>query len=183
VNSVIALSKLYDLADPRLSHVLVKGDLIMPTSNRIMTRSRARQQPDQFTIIPAPVKIVKVLIEELHSAAGGSNPSNPQLAGSSGASAIDGVEAESSLAEAGGSDDGDEWEDDEDTLDLATGMTKQELMAFGEDGPPGSASRMRDDETQNYLIEFFRRAAQGQGFAEVFGALTEDERGKLRAFG
>jgi len=160
----------------------------MPTSNRIMTRSRARQQPDQFTIIPAPIKIIKVLIEELHSAAGGSNPSNPQLATSGGATAIDGVDAASSLVEAGGvgagsSEDGDEWEDDEDTLDLATGMTKQELMAFGEDGPPGSASRMRDDETQNYLIEFFRRAAQGQGFAEVFSALTEDERGKLRAFG
>lgn len=40
--SVIALSKLYDLKDPRLSQVQVKGDLIPNTDGRIMTRSRAK---------------------------------------------------------------------------------------------------------------------------------------------
>ncbi len=41
--SVIALSKLYNLGDPRLDSIMVKGDLIIPKSDRIMTRSRARQ--------------------------------------------------------------------------------------------------------------------------------------------
>jgi hypothetical protein len=41
-NSVIALSKLYDLKDPRVAQIMVKGDLIVPQSDRIMTRSRAR---------------------------------------------------------------------------------------------------------------------------------------------
>lgn len=40
--SVVALSKVYDLKDPRLEQIQVKGNLIVPTSDRIMTRSRAR---------------------------------------------------------------------------------------------------------------------------------------------
>ena len=42
-SSVIALSKLYDLNDPLINQTQVKGDLIVPTSDRIMTRSRAKQ--------------------------------------------------------------------------------------------------------------------------------------------
>jgi hypothetical protein len=41
--SVIALSNLYRLNDSRLSQIMVRGDLIVPKSDRIMTRSRARQ--------------------------------------------------------------------------------------------------------------------------------------------
>jgi hypothetical protein len=42
--SVIALSKLYSLNDPRLAQTTVKGDLIVDqTSDKIMTRSRAKQ--------------------------------------------------------------------------------------------------------------------------------------------
>jgi hypothetical protein len=51
-DSVIALSKLYDLKDPRLAGVQVKGDLIPNTDGRIMTRSRARiskHQPIRFS--------------------------------------------------------------------------------------------------------------------------------------
>lgn len=40
--NVIALSKLYSLNDPRLSQTMVRGDLIVPTSSRIMTRSQTR---------------------------------------------------------------------------------------------------------------------------------------------
>jgi hypothetical protein len=41
-NSVIALSKLYSLNDARLAQTMVKGDLIITNSNKIMTRSRAK---------------------------------------------------------------------------------------------------------------------------------------------
>jgi hypothetical protein len=40
--SVIALAKLYDLKDPRLAEIQVKGELVPNTDGRIMTRSRAR---------------------------------------------------------------------------------------------------------------------------------------------
>jgi hypothetical protein len=41
--SVIALSNMYNLSDPRLAQILVKGDLMVPDDDgRIMTRSRAK---------------------------------------------------------------------------------------------------------------------------------------------
>lgn len=51
-------------------------------------------------------------------------------------------------------------------------------MALGE--LDGHGSRQRDDETQAYLTNFFREAAQKPGFEEMFNALTETEREKLR---
>lgn len=163
--SVVALSKLYELGDSRLAQIQVKGDLIVPKSDRIMTRSRAKQQPDQYTVIPAQLKIIKVLVEELLNASG----STRNIDAAAAAELDDGDE-----------DDGD-WEDDgEDFLDLGSGMTKSQLMAFAaEDGP--ATARGRDDETQQYLLGFFQQQAQKPEFAEVFNALTNDEQEKLRA--
>src|SRR2546421_7144470 len=81
MDSVIALSKLFSLNDPRLAQTMVNGDRIMSASDRIVTRSQTKQSklaifsmhyhsltpvdPEQFTIIPVPLKIIKLLIEEL----------------------------------------------------------------------------------------------------------------------
>jgi hypothetical protein len=51
-------------------------------------------------------------------------------------------------------------------------------MAFAEETP--YASRQRDDETQAYLMDFFRQASQKPEFSELFSALTEEEQAKLR---
>jgi importin-9 len=57
---------------------------------------------------------------------------------------------------------------------------RPELMSYaGEDGP----QRQRDDETQAYLMQFFREVAAKPGFVELFEALTPDEKDKLRSFG
>jgi len=53
-------------------------------------------------------------------------------------------------------------------------------MAYDEE-EGGLASRGRDDETQAYLIEFFRQEAQKPNFAEVFNALSPEEQEKLRS--
>ena len=162
--SIVALSKLYELNDPRLAEIQVKGDLIVPTSNRIMTRSRARQQPDQYTMIPAQLKIVKILVEELLQASG-------KLRDVDAAAAAD--------LDDDDDDDGD-WEDDpNDFLDLGAGMTKSQLMAYGADDGP-EASRGRDDETQSFLLSFFHQQGQNPDFANVFNALTPQEQEKLR---
>ncbi|SMQ53960.1 unnamed protein product [Zymoseptoria tritici ST99CH_3D7] len=161
--NVIALSKLFELGDPRIAAVQVKGDMIVPTSDRIMTRSRARNNPEQYTIISAQLKIIKVLVDELLSASG--NARN-----------IDANNA----AELDDDDDDDDWEDDGgDFLDLGSGMTKSQLMAYAAEDGPGT-SRGRDDETQSYLVQFFQQAAQKPGFNDVFNALTADEQEKLR---
>ena len=165
--SVVALSKLYDLNDPRIADIQVKGDLIVPKSDRIMTRSRAKDQPDTYTAVSAQLKIIKVLVEELLSASG-----NRAL--DAAAAGVDGAADDDD-------EDDEEWEDDpEEFLDLGAGMTKSQLMAYGADDSP-AATRGRDDETQAYLLNFFRQSAQKPGFEEVFNSLTAEEQDKLRA--
>jgi hypothetical protein len=119
--------------------------------------------PDQYTVIPASLKILKVLIEELLSASG------LQSAATAAAAAA---------AEFADEDDGDDgWEDDPDTIDLNLGSTKSDLMGYLE----ASNMRRRDDETQQYLTEFFIRAARENiaDFAQWYTQLTEEEQGKL----
>ncbi|KAF2767152.1 ARM repeat-containing protein [Teratosphaeria nubilosa] len=161
--NVIALTKLYELNDPRVMQVQVKGDLIVPTSNRIMTRSRAKQQPDQHTSISAQLKIIKVLVEELLSASG----NRP----------IDAAAA-ADLDE-DGEDDGDWEDDDNEFLDLGLGMTKSQLMAFDAEDSV-SMTRGRDDETQAFLLNFFRAQAQKPEIGQIFNLLSEEEQSKLR---
>ena len=69
--------------------------------------------PDQFTIVTADVKILKVLVEELHSAAGGTRSVDAAAA----ATAAQVLDDELS--------DDDEWEDEPDTLDLSAPSTKK----------------------------------------------------------
>ena len=192
-DSVIALSKLYSLNDARLAQIQVKGELIIPTSDRIMTRSRTKQSkqtqhlrrlfwldsaipteppanthlpaPDQYTIIPAPLKILKLLIDELSSASG-----HGAAAGAASAA----VTAEFENAD---DEDDDGWEDENDTIDLALASTKADLMGWAET----ASTRQRDDETQTFLVEFFLKAAQENiaGFQDWFNLLTDDEKRKL----
>lgn len=74
------------------------------------------------------------------------------------------------------SDDGDDtWEDEPDVLDLGLG-SRADMLALGEEG-----ARLKDDETQAYLSDFFVGAARDNvaGFQEWYGMLTGEERAKL----
>jgi hypothetical protein len=166
--NIIALIKLYNLEDGRVAQVQVKGDLVIQDTGRIKTRSQARANPDQYTNVPAHVKIIKVLVEELASASGN---------GDVDAAAAAGLEEE-------GSDD-DDWEDvPSNILDLSLGVTKQELMAYGEGGTESTFGvRKRDDETQGFLLQFFQEASTKPGFQELFATLTPSEQDKLRNLG
>ncbi|KIP03840.1 hypothetical protein PHLGIDRAFT_31632 [Phlebiopsis gigantea 11061_1 CR5-6] len=52
-----------------LRNVAVKGELVVraETRNVIMTRSRTKQMPTEFTSVPFPVKAVKLVLSELQS--------------------------------------------------------------------------------------------------------------------
>ncbi|KAJ1814893.1 hypothetical protein LPJ60_005900, partial [Coemansia sp. RSA 2675] len=65
--SAVALTRLYALGDPRISDVVVQGDIVPNSANKgkIVTRSMSRSNPDQYTQIPAAAKIVKLLLAEL----------------------------------------------------------------------------------------------------------------------
>jgi hypothetical protein len=169
-----------------VAQTTVKGELIIANTDRIMTRSRTKlststwspptptktanipPDPDRYTIIPAPLKILKVLIEELVSASGIQAASNVAAA------------AATELADEDDDGDNEGWEDEpDDTLDLALGSTKLDLMGWIEGG---NSSRQRDDETQAYLIDFFMRADNENiaGFQNWCGMLTDDEKRKVK---
>jgi len=121
--------------------------------------------PDQYTIIPASLKILKVLIQELLSASGSGRAAATAAA----------LAAAAELEE----DDGDDnWEDEPDSVDLGLGTSKSDLYAFIE----SSGSRQQDDETQAYLTEFFVSAARDNvaNFQEWYTMLTDEERTKLQ---
>jgi hypothetical protein len=87
--------------------------------------------------------------------------------------------AATQLADEDEEGDNEGWEDEpDDTLDLALGSTKSDLMGWIE----GGSSRQRDDETQAYLIDFFMRA-DAENIAEFHnwcGMLTDDEKRKVK---
>lgn len=147
------------------------------------------KDPDQYTIIPAPLKILKLLIEELTSAQGKSGAASLEVGGTAAAAAAAeamGKEAskEATGEKAEGDDDDDEddsgWEDEnDDILDLSLGATKNDLFSYLDGGPANR--RTRDDETQAYLTEFFLRAAREDtgGFKGWYDQLTPVEQQKL----
>ncbi|EEH06787.1 conserved hypothetical protein [Histoplasma capsulatum G186AR] len=184
--NVIALSKIYQLDDPRVVQVQVKGELIIQDTGRIKTRSQARMDPDRYTIVSAPLKIIKVLTEELLSASGNRDMDAAAAAAAAGGTQTGGG-AGSRTGEAEDDDDGenDDWEDvsgPDNVLDLGLGITKHELMGYlGEDG--GVAMRQRDDETLAYLMGFFREVAPTPRFQELFALLNAREQEALRSLG
>jgi hypothetical protein len=105
--NAMALCRLFTLEDPRLSNIIVPGDLVITTSTRIMTRSRAKQTPDTYTMIPVPLKIIKLLVQELGPTVG----ENARFYGQQAAEEFD-------------DEEGDEWEDVNDGLNIP-GMSRE----------------------------------------------------------
>jgi hypothetical protein len=134
----------------------------LPFLHGVLVHTLTRtSDPDKYTIVPAPLKILKVLIVELQSASG---------------APVD-ASAAADLAD-DGSDDG-EWEDEPNPfVDLGSGFSREQLMAFAAEEPGGG--RQRDDETQGFLVDFFKRAATAPGFADDFAQLTGEEQQRLR---
>lgn len=62
--STIALTRLYMLSFPPLTQVFVRGDLIIPVSKRIVTRSVSKKQPDQWTSVSFYTKVLKLCLWE-----------------------------------------------------------------------------------------------------------------------
>jgi len=82
-DSALGLSTLFAMTEPSLRSIMVRGDLVITEDNRdsmpnlhltksetdivaIMTRSRAKKTPNQYTTIPFPLKALKIILKELH---------------------------------------------------------------------------------------------------------------------
>ncbi|RMD43838.1 hypothetical protein DV735_g1271, partial [Chaetothyriales sp. CBS 134920] len=77
--NIVALSKLFDLQDERIKQIGVKGELIVENTGRIKTRSQAKLNPDRYTTIPADLKILKLLVDELVNAVSASKAVRDEL--------------------------------------------------------------------------------------------------------
>ena len=108
--NVIALVAIYNLHDERLNSIQVQGDLIVQNTSRIKTRSRAKIEPDQYAMIPVPVKLIKVLIQELANTLTPIRPTHKF-----------GNDDEDS-------EENDEWEDEPGVLDLGASTTRTGLF-------------------------------------------------------
>lgn len=126
--------------------------------------SNQTTDPDQYTMVPAPLKIVKLLIDELLSASGA------RLASHTASAALANADLDSD-------DDDEGWEDDDDTLDMGLASTKADFMSFI-DGP---GRRQPDDETQSLLTEFFLSCGRenSAGFQDWYNMLNQEEQTKL----
>lgn len=176
-----ALATLYSLHDDRIASIPCRGDLVPnpATAGRIVTRSRAKEIPDQYTTVGADVKIIKVLVEELVAPFDEAHAKG--IAGSN-----DHLNDENDDGDDPEDDEDGEWEDDNTFLDLGLGATKAELMSFAnQDGAlMGGAGQRSDDETQEFLARWFReQATQGNGatarFMSILQGLTDKEKKKL----
>ncbi|TIA71942.1 hypothetical protein E3P89_01920 [Wallemia ichthyophaga] len=154
--STLALVDLYTSQDPRLDSVMVKGDQIIDESNRntIMTRSKTRNAPIEFTSIPFPLKAIKLLLGEIQNVGTSAAKSN-------------------TVKDVDEDDDDDDWEDD----DPLAGADDEihylsDLLSPGgdllDDGD-ADAEDMRDDpdcqiDIGNYLSDFLRTAYTANTF-------------------
>ncbi|KAI0721417.1 ARM repeat-containing protein [Cerioporus squamosus] len=177
--STLALSSLFASERPSLQNVIVKGDLIVKpeTKNVIMTRSKTKQIPTEFTSVPFPVKALKLLLHDLQT--GGE-------AASMGFSAKD-------VSEIASDDGDDEWTEEE---QLHQGFKADEFAFLSEMlGPRGVAfdndDALEDNDDEDlkndlyrrwicgytHLVTFFKEcAARNTGnFSAVVQQLSPDE--------
>ncbi|KAF9083483.1 hypothetical protein BGX23_011399 [Mortierella sp. AD031] len=171
--STIALTKIYMSGDPRVASVQVNGDLIVPKSTRIVTRSRAKNTPDQFTITTVPVKIIRLLSTDLTNKI---------------------EEEEDQAAESDYDDDDgeDDWEDEDDGRNkdefafLSDVLDSHGLDMDGEDDeeevdPDILADPIYQMNMKNYLVDFFRQCVQqnSPSFVQSVGELSDVEKRTL----
>lgn len=108
--NVVALTNIYKLHDERLSNIQTKGDLVIQNTSRIKTRSQAKKEPDQYSVIPVPLKLTKVLIQELSVLS--PTVTTPGL-------------GNGRFNKSASASDDDEWEDEPTVLDLGAPTTRQ----------------------------------------------------------
>ncbi|BFZ58864.1 hypothetical protein PYCC9005_005930 [Savitreella phatthalungensis] len=158
-SSIVGLASILATGHVSLNNVVVKGDLIPDTSGRIMTRSRAKNTPDQFTQVSLPVKIVKLLVGELINEQEGNRAD----------------EDEEELV----SDD--EW----DQTDVAKVIDEAQLDeaeldrldgAVGSDKTEDESDPLKDIVTKDYILTFLKQHASSLSQPGIVEALNARER-------
>ncbi|KAF9279348.1 hypothetical protein BGZ88_012798 [Linnemannia elongata] len=172
--STVALTKIYMSGDARVANVQVNGDLIVPKSTRIVTRSRAKNTPDQFTITTVPVKIIRLLSTDLTNK-------------------IEEEEDQAAESDYDDEDGEDDWEDEDDGRGgkdqfsfLSDVLDAHGLDMDGEEDeeevdPDILADPIYQMNMKNYLVDFFRQCVQqnSPSFVQSVGELSDVEKRTL----
>jgi len=172
-SSTMALTALFASERPSLRDLMVKGDIILKpeTENVIMTRSRTRTTPTEFTSVSFPVKAIKILLHELQSGGEPATMGNTQ-------DGVQGVDSD---------DEDDDWADtggNGETLQFLSELVGPKGMAFDNDdilddsddedlkGDPISQMDM-----QGHLVTFFRECAarNTNQFSSIVDQLSAEE--------
>ncbi|KAF9426444.1 hypothetical protein BGZ94_006510 [Podila epigama] len=171
--SAVALTKVYMSGDPRVYAVQVKGDLIVTKSSRIVTRSRAKNTPDQYTVTTVPVKIIRLLATDL------TNRIEEEEEEQGGESDYDDEDGE------------EDWEDDEDERKgkfsmLSDMLDSQGLDFDGEDeedvvDPDILADPVYQMNMKDYLFQFFQECVKQNSplFVQATGEMSDVEKRTL----
>ncbi|XP_039253592.2 importin-9-like [Styela clava] len=172
---ILALAELFKHVvatnDTRMNEIMVKGDQIFTDTPTVRTRSRAKKEPEKWTSIPLPLKLLKILIAELGHA-------------------IDLGEATETGVGNGNDDDGWEDEDDEDAFEIDElgngdagnsrvtlselldsvndGFTAEDLEG-DEDDPDVLADPLNSLELRQYLLDYFRQFCNSSAHKQYFG--------------
>ncbi|KAJ7897218.1 armadillo-type protein [Mycena olivaceomarginata] len=173
--STMGLCQLFVSERPSLQNLMVKGDIIVKpeTQNVIMTRSRTKLSPHEFSSIPFPVKTLKLLLHDVQS--GGESATITAQGGS-----YDEID----------SDDGDEeWAEEQkvnpnDEFEFLSELIGPKGMAFDND----DVLEEEDDEDlqkdpvstmdmQDHLLTFFRECAarNTSNFSAVVDQMSAEE--------
>jgi hypothetical protein len=169
--STLALCQLFLSNRPSLLHLQVKGDQIVrpETKNVIMTRSRAKKVPTEYTSVPFPVKALKIILHELQQSASGPRPKSPEP---------------ETPVDATSDDEDADWADEE---DLFQGLKKEELGFLSEflDEDNEDVDDLDDDELKNdpiskldmraHLLGFLRQCASHSDFQNLVQQLNPEE--------
>nr|XP_019043733.1 hypothetical protein I302_08314 [Kwoniella bestiolae CBS 10118]OCF22663.1 hypothetical protein I302_08314 [Kwoniella bestiolae CBS 10118] len=177
--SDLGLSKLFAMSsqDQRLSGVVVRGDLVIDERNRdtIMTRSRTRTNPNQYTQIPFPLKAFKLILKDVQAEPGAKGK---------------GKKVDYDIEE----DDGDEDWDDDDLLAGGDGVGEFDYLSSWLDDKGGNENDAQDDDEDlksdplaqidmgQHLTDILRQAYTdgNSNIHQMIDSLSEVEKKTLR---
>lgn len=154
--NTLALGKLFSLGDERIESMIVNGDIIPYQGDVIRTRSMARSMPDEYTKIPAALKILKLFVSELNFQC--------QQPDADDYLPLDGNEG----------DDDEGWEDMDDI-----GVPNYEKLKSYVDEEEEEGLNA-DEDLKNILILFFKEClSKNLGHFQTFYEMLDDDEKKI----
>ncbi|KAI5956065.1 hypothetical protein KGF57_003551 [Candida theae] len=171
----LALARIFTLGDPRISNLLVNGEIIPYDGDLIITRSMAKSMPDRYTQISAALKILKLLVGELQFQC-----QQPGVGDYAQAHAVveeeieeeeEDEEQKANNNDVHADDDEDGWEDMDDIGVPNFAKLKAYINDDHKDKPD-------DDSLKTLLVEFFRECTSKNlgNFGHYYEELNDKEK-------